>query len=83
MADTGARTLRLLSLLQHHRFWPGRELADRLAVADLSGGARRAVRIVLPDGSPLPPAAELMARGSALHTVIGGVWLSLDLDEVT
>ena len=60
-----------------------RELADRLAVADLSGGARRAVRIVLPDGSPLPPAAELMARGSALHTVIGGVWLSLDLDEVT
>jgi hypothetical protein len=60
-----------------------RELADRLAVADLSGGARRALRIVLPDGSPLPPAAELMARGSALHTVIGGVWLSLDLDEVT
>lgn len=33
MADTGARTLRLLSLLQHHRFWPGRELADRLEVS--------------------------------------------------
>ncbi len=31
-ADPTARALQLLSLLQTHRFWPGRELADRLRV---------------------------------------------------
>ena len=33
MADPTARTLRLLSLLQTHRFWPGAELAERLEVS--------------------------------------------------
>ncbi|SFC91360.1 helix-turn-helix transcriptional regulator [Streptomyces aidingensis] len=33
MANTSSRTLRLLSLLQTHRYWPGRELADRLGVS--------------------------------------------------
>ncbi|MCM3926259.1 HTH domain-containing protein, partial [Frankia sp. AiPs1] len=33
MADTSARMLRLLSLLQTHRYWPGGELAERLAVS--------------------------------------------------
>lgn len=33
MADTSARTLRLLSLLQTHRYWPGTELAERLRVS--------------------------------------------------
>lgn len=33
MASTSARTLRLLSLLQNHRHWPGAELADRLDVS--------------------------------------------------
>ncbi|HEY6495041.1 MAG TPA: YafY family protein [Trebonia sp.] len=33
MANTSSRTLRLLSLLQNHRFWPGPELADRLGVS--------------------------------------------------
>src|ERR1043165_7737391 len=33
MANTSSRTLRLLSLLQSHRYWPGAELADRLDVA--------------------------------------------------
>src|ERR671938_1542755 len=33
MANTSARMLRLLSLLQTHRYWPGRELADRLEVS--------------------------------------------------
>jgi predicted DNA-binding transcriptional regulator YafY len=33
MANTSSRTLRLLSLLQSHRFWPGGELADRLEVS--------------------------------------------------
>jgi predicted DNA-binding transcriptional regulator YafY len=33
MANTSSRTLRLLSLLQTHRYWPGLELADRLGVS--------------------------------------------------
>ena len=33
MADTSARTLRLLSLLQARRYWPGAELAGRLGVS--------------------------------------------------
>src|SRR5919198_2315720 len=33
MANTSARMLRLLSLLQTHRFWPGPELAARLEVS--------------------------------------------------
>ncbi len=33
MANTSTRTLRLLSLLQTHRYWPGTELAERLEVS--------------------------------------------------
>jgi predicted DNA-binding transcriptional regulator YafY len=33
MANTSARMLRLLSLLQTHRYWPGAELAGRLGVS--------------------------------------------------
>jgi predicted DNA-binding transcriptional regulator YafY len=33
MANTSSRTLRLLSLLQTHRFWPGDELAERLDIS--------------------------------------------------
>src|SRR5260370_21343335 len=33
MANPSSRTLRLLSLLQTHRFWPGNELADRLEIS--------------------------------------------------
>ncbi|HEU5032242.1 MAG TPA: YafY family protein [Spirillospora sp.] len=33
MANTSTRTLRLLSLLQSHRYWPGAELAERLDVS--------------------------------------------------
>ena len=31
--NTSARMLRLLSLLQTHRYWPGSELSDRLEVS--------------------------------------------------
>ncbi|MFC4003318.1 helix-turn-helix transcriptional regulator [Prauserella oleivorans] len=34
MANTSARMLRLLSLLQTHRYWPGGELAGRLGVSE-------------------------------------------------
>jgi predicted DNA-binding transcriptional regulator YafY len=33
MASTSTRTLRLLSLLQARRYWPGAELAGRLQVS--------------------------------------------------
>ena len=33
MANTSSRTLRLLSLLQTHRYWPGAQLAGRLGVS--------------------------------------------------
>ncbi|MGH8883528.1 MAG: helix-turn-helix transcriptional regulator, partial [Stackebrandtia sp.] len=33
MANTSTRTLRLLSLLQTHKYWPGTDLADRLGVS--------------------------------------------------
>jgi predicted DNA-binding transcriptional regulator YafY len=33
MANTSSRTLRLLSLLQTHRHWPGAELAERLGIS--------------------------------------------------
>ncbi len=33
MANTSSRTLRLLSLLQTHRYWPGAQLAERLEVS--------------------------------------------------
>lgn len=33
MASTSSRTLRLLSLLQTHRYWSGAELADRLEIS--------------------------------------------------
>ena len=33
MANPSARMLRLLALLQNHRFWPGSNLADRLGVS--------------------------------------------------
>src|ERR671939_1645912 len=33
MANTSGRMLRLLSLLQTHRYWPGSELAERLEVS--------------------------------------------------
>src|SRR5215467_15207354 len=33
MANTSSRTLRLLSLLQTHRYWTGADLAERLGVS--------------------------------------------------
>ena len=33
VTDPGARTLRLLSLLQQRRYWAGADLADRLGIS--------------------------------------------------
>lgn len=40
MANTSARMLRLLLLLQTHRYWPETELADRLEVSPRSVALR-------------------------------------------
>ncbi|MGZ5384897.1 MAG: HTH domain-containing protein, partial [Acidimicrobiia bacterium] len=34
MADTTARVLRLLTLLQAHRSWSGQQLIDRLEISE-------------------------------------------------
>lgn len=41
-----------------------------------------AARLVLPDGSPLPPAARLVGRGSTLHVINDRTRLRLDLESV-
>src|SRR5260370_29616180 len=33
MGNTSSRILRLLSLVQTHRYWPGNELAERLEIS--------------------------------------------------
>src|SRR6266851_2110615 len=62
MGNTSSRTLRLLSLLQTHRFWPGEELAarrevDRLRELGYPVEARRGVEggYQLQAGAALPP----------------------------
>jgi predicted DNA-binding transcriptional regulator YafY len=52
MANTSSRTLRLLSLLQTHRYWPGSELADRLRVSTRT--LRRDVDRLRELGYPVP-----------------------------
>jgi predicted DNA-binding transcriptional regulator YafY len=52
MANTSSRTLRLLSLLQTHRYWPGSELADRLSVSPRT--LRRDVDRLRELGYPVP-----------------------------
>src|ERR1700744_5225567 len=73
MANTSSRTLRLLSLLQNHRFWPGAELAERL------GGSppppRRGVARLRELGSPVRahPGVDggyQLASGTALPPLV-------------
>ncbi len=63
MADTTARALRLLSLFQRRRYWPGPELARRLEVSERT--LRRDVDRLRALGYPVET-----ARG-----VAGGYWL--------
>src|ERR1700749_4951133 len=64
MANTSSRALRLLSLLQNHRFWPGAELAERLGVSP---------RTLRRDGDRL---RELGYPGTAHPGVDGGYQLA-------
>ncbi len=64
MADPTSRVLRLLSLLQTHRFWPGGELADRLEVSPRT--LRRDIERVRDLGYPVK-AARGVAGGYQLQ----------------
>ena len=73
MADTSARMLRLLSLLQLHRHWPGVELAGRLEVSERT--VRRDIDRLRSLGYPvesLPGSAGgyQMGAGSALPPMV-------------
>lgn len=76
MTDTAARLLRLLSLLQMPREWPGSELADRLGVTDRT--IRRDVDRLRELGYPV--VAALGATGGYRLTA-GSALPPLVLDE--
>jgi len=54
---------------------------DRLVVVQPTSGAQQRYRLTMPDGTHLPPTAQLVARGSFVHTLIDGEWLRLDLRD--
>jgi predicted DNA-binding transcriptional regulator YafY len=89
MADTSVRMLRLLSLLQLHRHWPGPELADRLEVSERT--VRRDIDRLRSLGYPVEsvPGATggyQMAGGSTLPPMVfdheEAVALAIGLREV-
>jgi predicted DNA-binding transcriptional regulator YafY len=78
MANTSARMLRLLSLLQTHRYWPGPELAGRLEVSDRT--LRRDVDRLRELGYPVD-ASRGVAGGYQLQAGAAVPPLLLDDDE--
>jgi predicted DNA-binding transcriptional regulator YafY len=78
MANTSARMLRLLSLLQTHRYWPGSELADRLSVSPRT--LRRDVDRLRELGYPVD-ASRGVAGGYQLQAGAAVPPLLLDDDE--
>ena len=78
MANTSTRMLRLLSLLQTHRYWPGPELADRLEVSART--LRRDVERLRALGYPVD-AVRGIAGGYQLQAGAALPPLLLDDDE--
>ena len=78
MANTSARMLRLLSLLQTHRYWPGADLADRLEVSPRT--LRRDVDRLRELGYPVD-AARGVAGGYQLQAGTAVPPLLLDDEE--
>ncbi|TQJ04372.1 helix-turn-helix transcriptional regulator [Amycolatopsis cihanbeyliensis] len=76
MANTSARMLQLLSLLQTHRYWPGGELAGRLEVSERT--LRRDVDRLRDLGYPVD-ASRGVAGGYQLRS--GGAMPPLLLDD--
>jgi predicted DNA-binding transcriptional regulator YafY len=78
MANTSARMLRLLSLLQTHRYWPGPELAERLEISERT--VRRDVDRLRELGYPVD-ASRGVAGGYQLQAGAAVPPLLLDDDE--
>lgn len=78
MANTSGRMLRLLSLLQTHRYWPGSELAERLEVSPRT--LRRDVDRLRELGYPVD-ATRGVAGGYQLQAGAAVPPLLLDDDE--
>ena len=78
MANTSARMLRLLSLLQTHRYWPGGELAERLEISPRT--LRRDVDRLRDLGYPVD-ATRGVAGGYQLRAGTAVPPLLLDDDE--
>src|SRR4051812_33861914 len=78
MANTSGRMLRLLSLLQTHRYWPGSELAERLEVSPRT--LRRDGDRLRELGYPVD-ASRGVAGGSQLRAGAAVPPLLLDDDE--
>ena len=73
MANTSSRTLRLLSLLQTRRYWPGPLLAERLAVSarTLRRDVDRLRELGYPvDGHPGVDGGYALAPGAALPPLV-------------
>jgi predicted DNA-binding transcriptional regulator YafY len=73
MANTSSRTLRLLSLMQTHRYWPGQELADRLGVSlrTLRRDVERLRELGYPvNASPGVDGGYQLAAGAALPPLV-------------
>src|SRR5918996_6462537 len=78
MANTSSRTLRLLSLLQTHRYWSGAELAERLGVSVRT--VRRDVDRLRELGYPVA-ADRGVESGYQLHAGAALPPLAVDDDE--
>jgi predicted DNA-binding transcriptional regulator YafY len=80
MADTTARTLRLLSFLQRRHYWPGEELAARLEVSDRT--LRRDIERLRDLGYTVE-SNRGVDGGYRLGASTGDAMLLLDNDEAT
>ena len=90
MANTSARTLRLLSMLQARRYWPGAELAGQLEVSPRT--LRRDIDRLRELGYPIQAqrgveGGDLLAPGTALPPLVvddeEAVALALGLQAAT
>ncbi|QKW07133.1 hypothetical protein HUT18_12715 [Streptomyces sp. NA04227] len=80
LAVAGTRAALLSSYGSHRAARPG-----RLTLGTLSDGAFHPTaryRLVLPDGSPVPPGTETFGHGADLHFVTDGDWYRVGLDDV-
>jgi predicted DNA-binding transcriptional regulator YafY len=76
MASTSSRMLKLLALLQTHRYWPGAELAERLEVSPRT--LRRDIDRLRELGYPVEAQRGLQA---GYQLAAGAAWPLLVLDD--